>query len=323
VVRRKTALLAAFLVAVLLLLLHGSLSTGFYTSYGLTNFVNSATALALAAAGETVVVMAGGFDLSVGPMLALVNVVLATQMGTSSTSQWLLTLTAVVVGCLGGAVNGLLVTAAKLPSVIATLGTSFIWSGLAVLILASPGGSVPLDFAMRFTGTQAGIPNALLLIIAVALGWLVLSKTSLRVRILAIGGDPVAAQASRVPIAWTTIQAYALAGVFYGLAGLFLTAQTGSGDPTLGGALTLNAFTAVVVGGTQFGGGRGSPIGGIVGAFILVLIEDVLFHFGISSFYTYTVSGLVLVGAVLLQSTGTVFGYLRPRLRRVNAGAHG
>jgi len=300
---RKSGYLGAIVVLIGFFIIYAVVSPIGLTPYGVASQVNAGASIALAAAGVAIVVMAGGFDLSVGAIAALVNVVVATQMTDEPSSMVLVTLLALAVGTTAGLVNGLFVSFTRLPSVIVTLATSFVWGGVALLVLSSPGGSVPFAFADLMTGnTLAGLPNALLLLIIVAVGWVLLGRTALRVHILAVGGDREAARANGVPLRRAEVAAFALAGFCYGLAGLFLSALTVSGTPNLGAEFTLNAFAAVVVGGTPFGGGRGTPISGLIGAFVLFLSYSILFALGAPTQLNYILTGAILVVAVIVQN---------------------
>lgn len=273
---------------------------------------NEAAAVAIAAAGETLVVLVGGFDLSVGAVLSLVNVVIATQIGPSQGSQAAVIPLALAIGAGTGLVNGLLVNLVRIPSIVATLAMSFFWGGVALLVLSQPGGEVPLDFVNWFTGNiGTSIPAALVLILVVIALWILLKRTRLGQAMYAIGGDASAAAANGVRVKLTSVIAYVLAGVLYGLAGVLLTAQSASGDPHLGDPLLLPVFAAVVIGGTMFGGGRGDLVGSVIGAYILYIIADVLFSLGVSSFYTNIVNGAVLLVAVVAGSLTGVTQWLR------------
>lgn len=210
---RKSPYIASLAVLVAFFVVHAITSSGALTTFGFGSYTNAGASIALAAAGAAVVVMAGGFDLSVGAITALVNVIVATQMRDSAASIVLITVLALVVGAAAGALNGAFVTFTKLPSVIVTLATSFVWSGVALLVLASPGGSVPQSFADAITGSGlVGVPNALFVLIVAVLAWLLVSRTPLRVHLLAIGGDPAAARANGIPVGRIQIAAFALAG---------------------------------------------------------------------------------------------------------------
>lgn len=304
---RKVPFLASLGVLVVFFIIYSSIGLGALTPFGLMSSANSGATIALAAAGLAIVVMAGGFDLSVGAIVALVNVIVATRMHDGTSSMLFVALLALAIGTGAGALNGFFVAVTKMPSVIVTLAMSFVWGGVALLVLDSPGGSVPLAFSDVVTGSNwANIPNAVLVLVGVGLVWLLVCRTSVRVHILALGGDRNAARANGVPVVRVEILAFALAGFCYGLAGLYLSALTVSGTPDLGADFTLNAFAAVVVGGTQFGGGRGSPISGLIGAYVLYTSYSILFAIGAPSQLNYVLTGVILVVAVVVQSPQTL-----------------
>jgi len=311
-------------VLVVLFFIYVAVHPGVLSLLQFNTLTNEATAVAIAAAGETLIVLAGGFDLSVGSVLSLINVLIATKIGTSTGSQLLMVPIALGAGAAIGAINGALVVLLRIPSIVATLAMSFFWGGVALLILSQPGGSVPLDFVNWFTGNVRGaIPAALVLLVVVVALWILVKRTRLGRAIYAVGGDPGAAAANGIRVGPTSLAAYTLGGLLYGLAGIFLTAQSASGDPNVGGPLLLSVFAAVVIGGVVFGGGRGDVVGSMIGAFILYLIADVLFALGVSSFYTNVLNGSVLLVAVLAGSLSGARQWLFSRLRPSLSAADG
>jgi ribose transport system permease protein len=306
---------AAGAVLLLLVLLYAVLQPSVLTPFGLMTLADEYTALALAAIGETLVVLVGGLDLSVGAILSLVNVILVVRTGPQLGSQVGWAVLGVVAAMACGLLNGAFVALLNLPSIVVTLATMFIWTGVALLLLPLPGGSVPEDFVKALTGSVGGVvPVALLILLAVcAAGWF-LGHTKFGISMYAVGGDEDAATAVAIRTRPLKLAAFALAGLFYGLAGVFLTAQSGSGDPNIGAGFLLEAFAAVAVGGTPFGGGRGALIGSVIGAFILGTITNVLFLLGVSSFATPIFYGLVLLAAMAAGA---------PRLKRAAVAALG
>jgi ribose transport system permease protein len=313
----STGAVGPALVLIILFFIYVAVGTDVLTTDEFNTLANEAAPVAIAAAGETLIVLVGGFDLSVGAVLSLINVVIATQIGTSQGSQLLMVPLALAIGLGTGLVNGLLVNFVKIPSIVATLAMSFFWGGIALLVLKQPGGAVPLDFVGWFSGNiGTSVPAVLVLILVVIVLWLLLKRTRLGQAIYAVGGDPAAAATNGVRVRLTSLIAYSLGGLLYGLAGIVLTAQSASGDPHLGDPLLLPVFAAVVIGGTVFGGGKGDLVGGIIGAYILYIIADILFALGVSSFYTNIVNGLVLLVAVVVGSLTGVGQWLLRRSRR-------
>lgn len=272
-----------------------------FSSFTIQALSNDTAPLALAAIGETLVVLSGGFDLSVGAIIGLVNVLLATHLTGAGGNDVLWLALTLAIAAAAGFANGLLVAYVRLQSIIVTIATLFIFSGLSLKVLDQPGGSVPRGFQDLLTGVTL-IPRGLIVILLAALAWLALRRTRLGAALYAIGGDRESARMSGVPIERRLLVTYTLAGVFYGLAGIFYTAQTGSGDPGTGTSFLLAPFIAVVLGGTRFGGGEGSAIGSIIGAFIVTMLIAVIFVLGINTFATGIVEGVVLALAVLLNT---------------------
>jgi ribose transport system permease protein len=273
--------------------------------FGVSTISASATGLALAAVGGTIVVLSGGLDLSVGAVISLVNVVLVTQLGAADISPVSYAVLALAVslglGAAIGAVNGFLVGYVRLQSIIVSLATMFIAQGAALLILKYPGGEFSYDASMLLVGDA--IPNLIpspLLVVAVAVAsWLYLKATRLGIAVYAVGSDEAAAANNGVSAPATRFWSFTMAGAFYGAAGLFVTANSGSGDPLIGAAMLLKVFAAIVLGGTIIGGGKGGAVGSAIGAFILTILVNIFLVLGIRTYYVPIVEGVVLVLAVL------------------------
>lgn len=307
--RQRGTMIAIAVFVVALLVLHAISESGL-TYFDISTISASASTLALAALGETLVVLVGGLDLSAGAMVSLVNVVLVTQLGPSELGPVPFTLAslgvALAIGTAVGAINGLLVAYVGLQSIIVTLATMFLAQGAALLILRFPGGTMPDHFSLMFTGDV--IPNGLpapivVLLIALAL-WLYVRNTRFGTALYALGSDEDAARANGVKVRRTKFVTFTLAGACYGAAGLFISAQMGGGDPLIGGKMLLQIFAAVVLGGTLIGGGRGGLTGTFFGALTLTTIVSIFLVLGVRTFYTPIVEGVILMLAVLGFSVG-------------------
>lgn len=301
-----TGTLVAFGVLIVLFLLVRAKSSGPLSYFELSFIASGGATLALAAMGQTVVVLSGGFDLSAGAVVSLVNAGLATQMGPGLASQVGWGLGALAIGAAAGGFNGALVAFARLQPIVATLATMFILQGLTLLAMPRPGGAIPPEFVAALTGDAVPdlLPAPTLVIAAAVCAWLLLRRTRLGVGIYASGSDPAAAYAAGVPSRAALFSAYVAAGLFYGAAGAFVSAQTGSGDPLVGRPLLLQTFTAVVLGGTLLGGGRGGCVGTVAGAYALLLMVNLLLAFNVPAYYSSIVEAAVLVCAVLAGSLG-------------------
>jgi ribose transport system permease protein len=214
------------------------------------------------------------------------------------------TLAGIGVGAMVGAFNGLFIGFLRLQPIVVTLSTMFIVQGITLLVMEKPGGFVSPSLGSFFLGDA--IPNRLpmpvVLLAALIVFWLWLKNTRFGTAAYAVGSDADAAAATGVRVMLVRFGVYVLAGGLYGLAGVFISAQTGSGDPLVGNPLLLSIFAAVVVGGTRLGGGRGGPIGSIVGAYILMIVVNILLVLNVSAYYSSIAEGLILLLAVLASS---------------------
>lgn len=301
---RRHTYVGPCVVLVILIILYVVRTPDALSSISILTLVNDSAVVALAAMGEAIVLVVGGFDLSVGAVLSLINVVLATHFAIAGQGTVAPVLVGLVIGLFAGLINGLLVSVGRIASVVVTIGTSFVFSGVALLVQPTAGGIVSQSFINQLTGSIGGvIPDAAVIMAVIAVGWTWVRRTRFGAVVYAVGNDSDAAVTAGLRVAAVRVGAYGLAGLCYGAAAIFLTAQTGSGDPNVGGPLTLSVFAAAVVGGVRLGGGQGYVPAAIAGAFILSLIGDVLFSFGVSSFYTNVYTGAVLIAAVLISST--------------------
>jgi ribose transport system permease protein len=259
----------------------------------------------LAGIGQTLVVLTGGIDLSVGGTVDLTNALAAQLMQASAGSLILVSLIVLLVGAGAGLLNGLLVAIGRLQPIVVTLATLAIWQGVALLVLPQPGGTIPATLSNLLSGTipaLANLPCGLVVLAVLILLWQGLRRTSFLSALYAIGNDARAARATGVPILRARVGAYTLAGAFSGAAGLYFAAVNTSGDATAGNPFTLTSIAAVVLGGISLFGGRGSAIGALAGAFILTLILHVLFFAGVNPQLQNFFQGLFLVLAVVAST---------------------
>ncbi len=296
---RPTVGIVIFLV---LLVVYAANTKSFFSLFQIKDIIlNSTLAIALAAVGEAIVIISGGFDMSVGATVILLNVILVsthTNGAFGGIIPW--SLICLAIGVLVGLFNGLLVAIIRLPSIIATLATMFILQGLALLVMPVPTGSVPSGYIHFWTGAVGGvIPVSLICFLLLIAILIALKNSSFGTNLFAIGSDEYAAYLNGIRVTRIKLEAYTLAGFFYGLSALYITAQMGSGDPTLASSLMLSVFAAVVVGGIRVGGGKGSFIGSIIGAGIMNLTVMTLFVLGVSSYWGPITNGIILVGAVI------------------------
>ncbi|HTO85217.1 MAG TPA: ABC transporter permease [Methylomirabilota bacterium] len=311
-----------------LLLINNFMSPGGMSYFELSFLSLGGATLAIAAAGQTLVILTGGFDLSAGAVISLVNVVLATNMPDTPGGTLLWAGIGVGVGLLTGAFNGFFIAFLRLQPIVVTLATMFIVQGLTLLVLDKPGGMVPagLSNALVQDAIPGVLPMPIVVLAIVILLWLWLKNSRFGMSVYAVGSDMEAAQARGISVAWTRFLTYVIAGGCYGFAGVFISAQTGAGDPLIGNPMLLQMFGAVVVGGTRLGGGRGGVVGSIIGAYILMIVVNILLVLNVSAYYSTVAEGCILILAVLagaLSRSSRAAERARSLFRRLRAWRQG
>lgn len=269
-------------------------------SYAVNNFVVLMTPLAIAAVGTTLVLITGGFDLSVAGTISLSNVIAATTMAKYPGATWLIVLAVIAVGLLVGLVNGLLVVRVGLQSLAVTLGTFIILTGIALVVLPAPGGEVPESFALALTDPLGPVPVALIVLLFLAGVWWAFSTSPIGVAAYAMGADRQASLMSGVRVGMVEVLCYTLAGGLYATAGVYLTAITASGDPNAGRPFLLTCFAAMALGLVGFRGGSGSAVAAMLGAGSLVALPKLLFAAGVEDFWSGALQGSVILIALAI-----------------------
>ncbi len=267
------------------------------------------------AAGQAVVVLAGGIDISVGSIVAIINTLLCTQLGANAspdkTALWLVI--ALAVGMAAGAINGFFTAYLRLQPIITTYATSFLFAGLALYILPQPGGSVPAGISTFYRDTTPlGLPLAFFVILVILVGWWLIQQTRFGRFLFAVGGQPDAAYATAVPVSTVQFSTYVISGLMAALAGISVTLLASSGNAGIGDAMTLASISAVVIGGTALRGGVGGVAGPVIGAIILGLISNIISFANVETWWATLVNAAVIVLA--LAAPGIIALFRRRRL---------
>ncbi|MBW4024050.1 MAG: ABC transporter permease [Proteobacteria bacterium] len=259
---------------------------------------------ALLATGATFVILTGGIDLSVGSIVGLSGVVaalFAQDDGALTCAEAVIL--GIAAGTAIGAFNGALVAFARVPPFVATLGNMTVASGLA--FVASDGQPISglSDQFLALSGTIFGvsIPVAVMVIVVV-IAWVLLARTKFGMHIYAVGGNPQAARVAGVNLRANRFAVYTISGFLAGVAGVILAARATAGIATNGTGYELNAIAAAVIGGISLAGGRGSIIGTVFGFLIIGVLDNGLNIINVSPFYQLIVKGLIIIGAVFVDS---------------------
>ncbi|MCC8167287.1 MAG: ABC transporter permease [Planctomycetes bacterium] len=279
------------------------MSPVFLTADNITNVITQCTVNAIVALGMTVVVITGGIDLSVGSVLAVAGIVMAMLLK-SGYPVPLAMFVCLVIGAFCGLLNGIMITRGKLPPFIATLGMMSMARGIALVI--SNGRAISsFGPGLRFVGIGqiGGIPvQILVMVVLYIIIFYLLRYREFGRYIYAIGGNEETTRLSGVNVRRYKTLAYMLCGAITGCAAIVLTAKLNSAQPIAGTGYELDAIAAAVIGGTSLSGGVGKVQGTIIGAIIMSVLRNGLNLLNASSYWQQFIIGLVIVGAVLMDT---------------------
>ncbi|AMH43925.1 MULTISPECIES: ABC transporter permease [Burkholderiaceae] len=294
--RLRALLPAISLVAVLVPILFLQPATLSY--FGSSLLLNLAVPIVLATLAQLAIITVNDLDLSIGPFVSLVACIGATLL---VKQPWLGVLA--LAGCvLAYAAVGALIELRQIPSIVVTLGLAFVWSGLAIVLLPSPGGTSPewIGAAMNYQTPWIAAPIVWSALIAL-IGHLLLMRSSAGVRIRGAGGNPRAMRRFGWSLVRSKATLYGIAGFFGVLSGLSLLGLTTSADANLALRYTLLSIAAVILGGGEFVGGRVSVVGAVLGAITLTLAASFLAFLNISSDWQVGMQGAILIVVLSLR----------------------
>ena len=240
----------------------------------------------------------GGIDISIGPLMGLVNVVVVRWLieRAGMTSPFEIVPIVLLIGVASGALNGFLATILRIQPIVATLGTSLLYIGLTLTISPSPAGTAPA-WLKSLAGTGSILP-----ILAIVVAWLLVKRLPVYEHLMSTGSDDRAAFTAGIPVTMVRFLSYVVAGVFGAVGGLSLTGLIGSADPNVAASMTLLAISAVALGGVSLAGGIGGLAAAALGALCIFLLQMALTYFNVSTFLLQMAYGTVLTIAVALNS---------------------
>ena len=294
------AFLGAFL---LLLLVAATMSDVFFTQRNISNLLRQIVTNGLISLGMLVVIVTGGIDLSVGPVVAFSAIVVSGMIQNQHLPLPVAILIALGVGGLAGAFNGFMISRFKLQPFIVTLATLGAIRGLVYVYSQTP--ITPEDPSFR---TIFGMPilgpftlSILIMLVAFLVMLFFINRTTAGRAIVAIGGNVEAVRLAGINVRRHILLAYIISGLCAALAGILLASRLGIAQPSLGVGFELDAIAACVIGGAILGGGGGSVIGTFGGVVILGLIDNLLNLLNVQSYYQQIFKGLIILFAVLAR----------------------
>lgn len=279
-------------------------SPHFMTLTNMMNVLRQISINGILAIGMTLVCLTGGIDLSVGSILAFSGIIAAGLLRDTNLPYVVIILAAVGIGAVLGLYNGYFVAYWNAAPFVVTLSMMTIARGMTYVYSdGRPISNLPSDFLIIGKGSFLGLPIPFFILMVVfILTSILLTKLKFGRYIYAVGGNENAAMVSGVNVKRIKMLVYVLSGVTCGIAAIILTARVSAGLPTAGESYELDAIAATVIGGTSLSGGRGRLWGTIVGAILLGIVNNGLDLLNVSSFYQQIVKGLIILGAILIDS---------------------
>lgn len=306
--RNVKALLSEYFIFVIFLVLVIALTClkpSFIQPSNLVNILKQASINGILSFGMMFVIIAGGFDMSVGSTVAFAGI-LAAMLGQGQFPLFVPLIVALIAGLAVGIVNGVGVAVGDLPPFIMTLGTMTAVRGLALLISnGKPVTGISAEYKAIAASSVVGVPMlAVFLVIVILICSFILAKTVYGRRVYACGGNLLAARVAGINTTKIRISTFAIAGLLAGFCGFLMTPRVTIGQPTAAESYEMDAITACVVGGVSMSGGVGKPWGVVVGALLITVIANGLDILGVSSHWQKIVKGVIIVIAVLIDVKG-------------------
>lgn len=275
----------------------------FLTRNNLINLVRQISLYAIIASGMPFVILTGGIDLSVGSIVAVTGTFAAGFMK-GGTPVWLSVLIGLGIAILFGLFNGLVISNTRIPAIIVTLSSMSIGRGAALLYSNGyPISGLPSTFTSFGRGYWGPIPIPVYVMVAIfIITYIIISHTRFGRYVYALGGSEESVRLSGIAVKKVKTMVYIISGFMAGISGMLLASRLGSGQPLSGDGWELDAIAAVVVGGTDIAGGRGTIVGTIIGSFIIGVLNNGLNLLNVSPYLQLVVKGFVIVSAVLVRA---------------------
>ena len=300
-----------FLVILLIaeFIIFGGLNPRFLNPFILLHSLNNFIPVCIVSLFVTYVIITGGMDIQAGSIMGLTSICVGVLWQKMGVNIWLAVLLGILVGALCGLISGMLIAYAKVQPMVITLGGSFLYSGLALVVPALAGvvayqgiTNFPPEFQEIAAGSVAGIPNQVIIfLILLVISFIILHLTKYGRKIFLIGVNRNTAEYSGIKTARLVMSTYVLSGIAASIAGILLTSYLGTAKPDFGADLTLPIITAVVLGGTSIYGGKGNVIGTGLAALIIGFMKFGLTLIGINAQYQDIPVGILLIVSLIIN----------------------
>lgn len=292
-----------FIAFVVMCIFMGIISDTFFEIGNINNILRQISVNAIISIGMTMVILTGGIDLSVGPVMALSSTFMAGAM-IAGVNPVIAIIIGLLTGLLFGLINGVLISYGKQPAFIVTLAMMEIARGIALLYTGGyPLSGLPKSFGFLGKGSVLGIQTpVLLMIVLYIIAYFILNKFVFGRYIYSIGGNEEASRLSGIKVKKYKLMVYVFSGLTAAASSIILTSRLMSGQPNSGSGFELDSIAAVVLGGTDMSGGRGHILGTLLGALMLGVLNNGLNLMGVSPYMQRVVKGIIIIAAIFLSS---------------------
>ncbi|MDK2897539.1 MAG: ribose transport system permease protein [Candidatus Atribacteria bacterium] len=302
----RNQLITLIFILLAMVLFLGITTSTFLTATNIFNVLRAFSWIAIAAFGQSMVIIGGGIDLSSGSNMAFCGIVAAALL-VAGYSVTLAVVIALVVGAAIGFLNGFMVSRTYLPPFIATLGMMSIIRGFCYgLTNGWPIRGLPQSFLflgqtdISFLAWKIPLPAIIMVVFAI-LSFILLEKTKLGYHVYAVGGNEYAASLSGISCGRVKLVVFTLSGLFAGLGGILMTSRLGVAAPTAASGYELDIIAAAVIGGVSLNGGEGSVWGALIGAALMQILRNALVLLGFPAYWQPSAIGAVIIGAVMID----------------------
>jgi ribose transport system permease protein len=311
----KVKILTIAAVLLILIIIAAAVSPNFLTAYNLQSVVRDLSFVMIITIGQSCLLMLGELDLSVGKIASLSGVIGGILMLHGQAPPYISLLISLLCGIFLGVINGLLITKLRLNAMIVTIATQGVFAGITLVITKGRAiVGIPETIHYLGRGMIFGIPIPFIIACVFLIVMLFITqKTPFGRYIYAIGNNKEAAKILGINVDAVRIAVYAIMGFFCAAAGLLMIARLGNSQPAIGDVWVMNSIAASVIGGVALTGGVGNPLGAVLGACILSIIQNMIVLFNVNTYWQTAVSGIVVLIAISIDSLGGIAGDMLAR----------
>ncbi|GHV28516.1 ABC transporter permease [Spirochaetia bacterium] len=322
---RKSKLLNIGIILLLLIIIAAVVSPNFLTAYNLQSVIRDLSFVMIITIGQSCLLMLGELDLSVGKMASLSGVVGGILMLQGHIPPYLALALSLMCGIVLGIVNGLIITRLKLNAMIVTIATQGVFAGITLVITKGRAiVGIPESIHYLGRGMIAGIPIPFIIaVVILVIVLFITQKTPFGRYIYAIGNNKEAAKILGINVDFVRTVVYAMMGFLCAIAGLLMIARLGNSQPAIGDVWVMNSIAASVIGGVALTGGIGNPLGAVLGACILSIIQNMIVLFNVNTYWQTAVSGIVVLLAISFDSVSIIAADMRARRRALQKRKQG